>query len=159
MGKVCTIADAFSSLTVRISIYKVQSPSTSFSLIYTPVFQFPVCRNWSPMPREQRVCARDTQEDRGRSAKWQNWRQRSLYETDVYISHCACIAKRKVLWPRPSVYLDVLYLAAFLHYSTARIRMWLWRMVYWGCPLVMHYWTDLQSAYGFRCYGNIDVRA
>jgi len=24
-----------------------------------------------------------------------------------------------------------------------------------GCPLVVHYWTDLQSMYGLRCYGNI----
>jgi len=24
-----------------------------------------------------------------------------------------------------------------------------------GCPLVVHYWADLQSALGLRCYGNI----
>ena len=24
-----------------------------------------------------------------------------------------------------------------------------------GCPLVVHYWADLQSGYGLRCYGNI----
>ena len=24
-----------------------------------------------------------------------------------------------------------------------------------GCPLVMHYWADLQSVHGFRCYDNI----
>ena len=24
-----------------------------------------------------------------------------------------------------------------------------------GCPLVVHYWTDLQSVYRLRCYGNI----
>jgi len=23
------------------------------------------------------------------------------------------------------------------------------------CPLVVHYWADLQSVYGLRCYGNI----
>jgi len=23
-----------------------------------------------------------------------------------------------------------------------------------GCPLVMHYWADLQSVHGLRCYGN-----
>jgi len=23
-----------------------------------------------------------------------------------------------------------------------------------GCPLVVHYWEDLQSVHGFRCYGN-----
>jgi len=31
--------------------------------------------------------------------------------------------------------------------------------VTWGrgrsCPLVVHYWADLQSALGLRCYGNI----
>ena len=24
-----------------------------------------------------------------------------------------------------------------------------------GCPLVVHYWADLQSMHGLRCYGNI----
>jgi len=24
-----------------------------------------------------------------------------------------------------------------------------------GCPLVVHYWADLQSAHGLHCYGNI----
>jgi len=24
-----------------------------------------------------------------------------------------------------------------------------------GCPLVVHYWADLQSVHGLRCYGNI----
>jgi len=28
-----------------------------------------------------------------------------------------------------------------------------------GCPLVVHYWTDLQSVYGFRCYNNIAPNA
>jgi len=23
-----------------------------------------------------------------------------------------------------------------------------------GCPLVVHYWVDLQSVHGLRCYGN-----
>ena len=23
-----------------------------------------------------------------------------------------------------------------------------------GCPLVVHYWADLQSRHGLRCYGN-----
>ena len=25
---------------------------------------------------------------------------------------------------------------------------------WWGCPVVVHYWTDFQSVYGFRCYDN-----
>ena len=24
-----------------------------------------------------------------------------------------------------------------------------------GCPLVVHYWADLQSLHGLHCYGNI----
>ena len=27
-----------------------------------------------------------------------------------------------------------------------------------GCPLVVHYWADLQSGHGLRCYGNIKER-
>ena len=26
-----------------------------------------------------------------------------------------------------------------------------------GCPLVVHYWADLQPVHGFRCYDNIHV--
>ena len=26
-----------------------------------------------------------------------------------------------------------------------------------GCPLVVHYWADLQSVHGFHCYDNIHV--
>jgi len=26
-----------------------------------------------------------------------------------------------------------------------------------GCPLVVHYWADLQSVHGFRCYDNIHI--
>ena len=28
-----------------------------------------------------------------------------------------------------------------------------------GCPLVVHYWADLQSVDGFRCYDNIALNA
>ena len=45
-----------------------------------------------------------------------------------------------------------LSLAAFPHYCTDPD-------VTWGngrvCPLVVHYWADLQSVHGFRCYDNI----
>jgi len=28
-----------------------------------------------------------------------------------------------------------------------------------GCPVVVHYWADLQSMHGFRCYDNIGPNA
>jgi len=28
-----------------------------------------------------------------------------------------------------------------------------------GCPLVVHYWADLQSVHGFRCYDNVAPNA
>jgi len=28
-----------------------------------------------------------------------------------------------------------------------------------GCPLVVHYWADLQSVHGFRCYDSIVIAA
>jgi len=28
-----------------------------------------------------------------------------------------------------------------------------------GCPLIVHYWADLQSVHGFRCYSNIALNA
>jgi len=36
-------------------------------------------------------------------------------------------------------------------HTTARTRMELGR----GCTLVVHYWADLQSGHGLRCYGDI----
>jgi len=32
-------------------------------------------------------------------------------------------------------------------------------MVRGGCPVIVHYWVDLQSVHGFRCYDNIAPNA
>jgi len=42
--------------------------------------------------------------------------------------------------------------AACLHYCTHPDVTWRSGK---GCPLVVHYWADLQSVHGSRCYGNI----
>ena len=63
----------------------------------------------------------------------------------MYISHgrvCACVC----------VCLSVcLSLSAFPQYCTDPDGSWEWQ----GCHLVVHYWADLQSVHGFRCYDNI----
>ena len=48
-----------------------------------------------------------------------------------------------------SVYLSA---AACSHYCTDPDVTWSSGR---GCPLVVHYWADLQSVHGMRCYGNI----
>jgi len=48
-----------------------------------------------------------------------------------------------------------LSVAAFAHYCTDPDAAWGNGR---GCPLVVHYWADLQSVHGFRCYDNIHVR-
>ena len=68
-----------------------------------------------------------------------------------YISH-ESQTKSNVLWSRASVCVCVcLSAAACPHYCTDPD-------VTWGsgrrCPLVVHYWADLQSVHGLRCYGN-----
>jgi len=60
---------------------------------------------------------------------------------------------QNVLWSRASVCVCVcLSVAACPHYCTDPD-------VTWGsgsrCPLVVHYWADLQSVHGLHCYGNI----
>jgi len=37
---------------------------------------------------------------------------------------------------------------ALLHRLGFKLGEW------WGCPLVVHYWADLQSVHGSRCYDN-----
>jgi len=45
-----------------------------------------------------------------------------------------------------------LSLAAFPHYCTDLYVTWGNGR---GCPLVVHYWADLQSVHGFHCYDSI----
>jgi len=60
---------------------------------------------------------------------------------------------QNVLWSRASVCLCVCLSAAVRpHYCTDPDVTWGCGR---GCPLVVHYWADLQSAHGMRCYGNI----
>jgi len=42
--------------------------------------------------------------------------------------------------------------AAYLHYCTDLDVPW---GSCRGCPLVVHYWADLQLVHGLHCYGNI----
>ena len=49
-----------------------------------------------------------------------------------------------------------LSLAAFPRYCTAPDVTWGNGT---GCPVVLHYWADLQSVHGFRCYDNIAPNA
>jgi len=59
---------------------------------------------------------------------------------------------RNVLWSRASVCLSVwLSAAACLHYCTDPDVTW---GSGGGCPLVVHYWADLPSVHGLRCYDN-----
>jgi len=56
-----------------------------------------------------------------------------------------------------SVFLSVcltvcLSVAACLHYCTDSDVTWGSGK---GCPLVVHYWVNLQSGHGLHCYGNI----
>jgi len=84
----------------------------------------------------------------------------------LLISLCLCCyisreskTTRNVLWSRASVCLCVcvcvsvcLYAAACLQYCTDPDVTWGSGR---GCSLVVHYWADLQSVHGMRCYGNI----
>jgi len=47
-----------------------------------------------------------------------------------------------------------LFITAFPHYCTNPDVTWRNGR---GCPLVVHYWADLQSVHGFCCYGNTHV--
>jgi len=56
---------------------------------------------------------------------------------------------RNALWSRASVCLSVRgRMPTLLHGSGCNLEEW------WGRPLVVHYWADLQSVHGLRRYGN-----
>jgi len=62
-------------------------------------------------------------------------------------------ASNNVEWSRASVCLSVcLSAAACLHYFTDPDVTWRNGT---GCPVVVHYWSDLQSVHVMRCYDNI----
>jgi len=61
------------------------------------------------------------------------------------IAEAKCILVTRVCVP------VLLSFAAFPHYCTDPDVTWRNDR---GCPLVVHYWADLQSADGFRCYDN-----
>ena len=82
--------------------------------------------------------------------------QEEICSAEFLIVHNRCslhfawvVDDAKLLWSRASVCLSA---AERLHYCTdpdvtrGRGR---------GCPLVVHYWADLQSVHRLRCYGNI----
>ena len=57
---------------------------------------------------------------------------------------------RNVLWSCASVCLAVRRcMPTLLHGPGCNLRSGT------GCPLVVHYWADLQSGHELRCYGNV----
>jgi len=67
----------------------------------------------------------------------------------IIITFCVSRRRQNVLWSRASVCLSA---AVCPHYCTDPDVTWGRGR---GCPLVVHYWADLQSGHGLRCYGNI----
>ena len=68
--------------------------------------------------------------------------------------NCLCMITfrvRNVLWSRASVCVCLSTVACH-HYCTDPDVTWGSGR---GCPLVVHYWADLQSMHGLRYYGNI----
>jgi len=62
----------------------------------------------------------------------------------VCLSVCLSVCLTVCLSVRPRPYA----------HTTAWTRVYTWGHGR-GCPLVVHYWADLQSGHGLRCYGNI----
>jgi len=75
----------------------------------------------------------------------------------VCLLHFACgVAEAKnIYWSRPSVCLSIpRRIPTQLHGPGCKLEEW-----YRECPLVVHYWTDLQLVHGFRCHDNIAPNA
>ena len=85
------------------------------------------------------------------------YRRDILYDMHIHIHHrhfrivddAKCIVVTRVcvsdcvsVCPRP-------HAPTLLHGPGCNLGEW------YGMPLVVHYWPDLQSVHGLRCYGNI----
>jgi len=69
----------------------------------------------------------------------------------IVVTHvCLCVCVSVCLSVCVSVYPRPHAMAACLHYCMDPDVTWSGR----GCPLVVHYWVDLQSVHGLRCYDN-----
>ena len=85
---------------------------------------------------------------------------------ETFIKRCSCCCLQFVFWLHFAWVVDdakcivvtrvcvsvCVCLSACPHYCTDRDVTWGSGS---GCPLVVHYWADLQSVHGLRCYGNI----
>ena len=69
-----------------------------------------------------------------------------MKKVGVFGSQCILVALVRVC--------VCLSLAAFVHYCTDP-DLTLGELQ--GSPLVVHYWAELQSLHGFRCYGNMSA--
>ena len=82
---------------------------------------------------------------------------------DVLVTFCVnrLYTTQNVLWSRASVCLCVCVSVSLSECLSAAVRPHCCTDpdVTWGrgrgCPLVVHYWADLQSRHGLGCYGNI----
>ena len=87
-----------------------------------------------------------------------NWRQYDCVRlTCVYgrevITFCVSRRRRKMYCGHARLCMSVCLSAAVRpHYCTDPDVTWGRGR---GCPLVVHYWADLQSVHRLRCYGNI----
>ena len=79
----------------------------------------------------------------------QHW-TKQLIEYMLLITFCVSRRRRKMYCGHPR--LCVCPRAACLHYCMDPDVTWGSGR---GCPLVVHYWADLQSGHGLRCYDNI----
>jgi len=85
-----------------------------------------------------------------------------LFETTAYAAGAVALIAFRVRRSRAEMYIGharlcvclrvCLSLAAFPHYCT---NPYVTRGMVGGCPVVVHYWADLQSVHGFRCCDNI----
>jgi len=96
-------------------------------------------------------CQSDITECRGMNVT----NSQTYSSTSSYISREAKW-RRNVYWPRPSVCLSVCLsvpcrIPTLLHRPRCNLGQW------WGLPLVVQYWADLQLVHGFCCYNNIHV--
>ena len=81
------------------------------------------------------------------SLVWKSWIMRDVHCGFLMLFCISCVARIKDMTERAKIWIHRI---SILYFNSVYGRV---------CPLVMHYWVDLELVQSFRCYDNVAPNA